>query len=543
MPSSLRPSLRRVAVATLALALLVSAAPAGVAQEQPVLEKLGRAQDPTAPHARTHVLVRVTAPAQALGVLDSGLERVGDDWFEAPVPAGWEPIDWAREMATRPGVEVAELDLILDKQATPPFISPDPLYTDTSSPFWQWHLHAAKVGAAWQSTVGTGVTVAVLDTGVNNGSDGFCEPFVAEYNAVPDPPVEGSGAAADVDGHGSHVAGSVAQCSDNGMRGAGMAPGARIMPVKVFPSSGGGAQASDIATGVDWAMANGARVINMSLGCNASECPDGSTMLNEAIDRASAAGVVMVASSGNQPVNVFYPANHPAVIGVGATTRSGSVAGYSARGLGLDLVAPGGEDSSSPTTFVWQDTIGGYGGLVGTSMAAGHVSGAVALLISRFPTAPANQVRNALTCSAVDIESPGWDDASGFGQLNAGAAVEQLRLMTENGTLNCVGQAASNAPFAALQVNAGFWRLYRGPAQVAELYFGNPGDFGFMGDWDCDGIDTPGLYRRSDGYVYLRNSNTQGVADVSFFFGNPGDLPLAGDFDGDGCDTVSIYRP
>ncbi|MGH8872166.1 MAG: SpoIID/LytB domain-containing protein, partial [Acidimicrobiia bacterium] len=89
----------------------------------------------------------------------------------------------------------------------------------------------------------------------------------------------------------------------------------------------------------------------------------------------------------------------------------------------------------------------------------------------------------------------------------------------------------------------GIWRFYTSAGTIAELYFGNPGDFGFMGDWDCDGIDTPGLYRRSDGYVYLRNSNTQGVADVSFFFGNPGDLPLAGDFDGDGCDTVSIYRP
>jgi hypothetical protein len=64
-----------------------------------------------------------------------------------------------------------------------------------------------------------------------------------------------------------------------------------------------------------------------------------------------------------------------------------------------------------------------------------------------------------------------------------------------------------------------------------------------MGDWDCDGVDTPGLYRQSDGYVYLRNTNSQGTADISFFFGNPGDLPIAGDFDADGCDTVSIYRP
>jgi hypothetical protein len=64
-----------------------------------------------------------------------------------------------------------------------------------------------------------------------------------------------------------------------------------------------------------------------------------------------------------------------------------------------------------------------------------------------------------------------------------------------------------------------------------------------MGDWDCDGIDTPGLYRQSDGFVYLRNFNTEGIANIRFFFGNPGDIPLAGDFDGDGCDTVSIYRP
>jgi hypothetical protein len=88
----------------------------------------------------------------------------------------------------------------------------------------------------------------------------------------------------------------------------------------------------------------------------------------------------------------------------------------------------------------------------------------------------------------------------------------------------------------------GIWRLRRG-TQIASFYYGVPGDVPFMGDWNCDGIDTPGLYRRSDGFVYLRNENTQGVADVRYFFGNPGDIPLAGDFDGDGCDTVSIFRP
>lgn len=90
----------------------------------------------------------------------------------------------------------------------------------------------------------------------------------------------------------------------------------------------------------------------------------------------------------------------------------------------------------------------------------------------------------------------------------------------------------------------GQWTYVSGTgAPQQTIYFGNPGDIAFMGDWDGDGEATPGLYRQSDGFVYLRNSNTQGVADITFYFGNPGDIPLIGDFDGDGKDTVSIYRP
>jgi hypothetical protein len=78
---------------------------------------------------------------------------------------------------------------------------------------------------------------------------------------------------------------------------------------------------------------------------------------------------------------------------------------------------------------------------------------------------------------------------------------------------------------------------------TASFFYGDPGDYPFVGDWDGDGVETPGLYRQSDGFVYLRNSNTQGIADIEFFFGNPGDVPIAGDFNNDGFDTVSIYRP
>jgi beta-lactamase superfamily II metal-dependent hydrolase len=106
-----------------------------------------------------------------------------------------------------------------------------------------------------------------------------------------------------------------------------------------------------------------------------------------------------------------------------------------------------------------------------------------------------------------------------------------------------VAAAAIPDSYGLVDPSTGIWHLYENGAEATWFYFGNPGDFPFMGDWDCDGIDTPGLYRQSDGYVYLRNSNTQGAANISFFFGNPGDVPIAGDFNSDGCDTVSIYRP
>jgi hypothetical protein len=107
--------------------------------------------------------------------------------------------------------------------------------------------------------------------------------------------------------------------------------------------------------------------------------------------------------------------------------------------------------------------------------------------------------------------------------------------------------AAADGPEESVGVvdtSSGIWYL-RDPSngQTTSFYYGVPGDYPIIGDWDCDGDETPGLYRQSDGYVYLRDSNTQGVGEIKFYFGIPGDVPIAGDFDGDGCDTVSIYRP
>ncbi len=101
-----------------------------------------------------------------------------------------------------------------------------------------------------------------------------------------------------------------------------------------------------------------------------------------------------------------------------------------------------------------------------------------------------------------------------------------------------IGISLFESQLGLVDTTTGLWKVGGGA-----FYYGDPGDYPFVGDWDGDGVDTPGLYRQSDGYVYLRNSNTQGIADIKFFFGDPGDVPIAGDFNGDGFDTVSIYRP
>ena len=134
----------------------------------------------------------------------------------------------------------------------------------------------------------------------------------------------------------------------------------------------------------------------------------------------------------------------------------------------------------------------------------------------------------------LDLGTP----AHSFHPTGAGQAV-----LAES-VLDHIGPTSRGGPtVGVVDATTGIWRLRDHRGFVSSFYFGDPGDIPIAGDWDCDGIDTPGMYRQSDGYVYLRNENSQGVADRRFFFGNPGDIPIAGDFNGDGCDTVSVYRP
>lgn len=156
------------------------------------------------------------------------------------------------------------------------------------------------------------------------------------------------------------------------------------------------------------------------------------------------------------------------------------------------------------------------------------------------PSITRQQIQSVLRGTGIDLGAPGWDQEHGDGLVQIGAAVAEAA----NPSNPCDPGPDCDA-FYTIN-NGGQWGLWDEVSLfsgISNFYYGNPGDLGFSGDWNCNGVATPGLYRQSDGFVYLRNSNSQGNADITFFFGNPGDVPVAGDFNNDGCDTVSLYRP
>ncbi len=241
-----------------------------------------------------------------------------------------------------------------------------------------------------------GVTVAVLDTGIAYRDSGrfvrspdfTAKQFVAGHDYIDDDRLP-----FDENGHGTHIAGTIAEKTDNAIAVTGLAYRAKLMPVRVLDRHGRG-QASDIAKGVRFAVAHGAQVINMSFnfGCG-KKVPE----IDEALREAYARGVVTVASVGNlgSETCVSEPATGPRVIGVGGATEGGCLGDYSLRGKKVDLLAPGGGTPAADCPSVsarpiYQVTLragstrafGIPGNYVGTSMAAAHVSGVAAMVLA-----------------------------------------------------------------------------------------------------------------------------------------------------------------
>jgi len=299
----------------------------------------------------------------------------------------------------------------------------------------QWNFNDPAQGGdihmvqAWDIERGgnTGVVVAVVDSGVAYRTGGVYKqcPDLAATNFVQGYDFVNNDEFADDDnGHGTHVCGTIAQSTNNGAYVAGVAFNCSIMPVKVMDSSGKGTD-EDIIKGIKFAADNGANVINMSLGGYGAN-----PLLEDAVNYAASKGLVICASTGNDGrEEIYYPAAYSECMAVGATNRSKVRASYSNYGNEIDVVAPGGQ---GPSDWIWQVTYATAGdhnspfvpkGMDGTSMACPHVAGLAALIKSHNPTWTRMDIRTAIEKTCRDLGTTGWDEETGWGFIDAAAAL------------------------------------------------------------------------------------------------------------------------
>ena len=294
---------------------------------------------------------------------------------------------------------------------------------EPNDPYWsrQWHMERLNVVSAWETSQGEGTIVAVVDTGVTAGEDGYYK-LIEGYDFI-----DFDADAADLHGHGSHVSGTIGQATNNGIGTGGVAPKVTIMPVRVLDQYGSGSAAS-VANGIIWAADHGANIINMSLG---STMP--MDVVGDACDYALEQGVTIFAASGNNGFTdqIGFPAAYDSVIAVGALDHVDTVTSYSNQGPELELIAPGGDTSNDSDNDgfgdgVLQETVQygewAYHYFNGTSMACPHAAGVAALVHSNGITDPYD-LRIALHESAEDLGSPGWDMTYGHGLVDPVAAL------------------------------------------------------------------------------------------------------------------------
>jgi serine protease len=397
-----------------------------------------------------------------LELVDATGEAASTKLFRAHVdPANEQAILAA--LSANPTVEIAEPDSVMaldpseesevtQAPATQPGFPNDPDYK------YQWHLRQIGMPEAWKLSDGHGVVVAVLDTGVayedykkfHQLPDLKGLTFVDPYDFVGN-----TTHANDDHGHGSHVTGTIAQATNNGIGVAGVGLDLKIMPLKVL-SAGGSGSVAGIADAIRYAADHGAKVINMSLG---GAFP--SNVLKKAVAYAHKKGVTVVCAAGNESRGkVGYPAAYPGAVAVSATQFDESVTFYSNYGKDIDIAAPGGntrvdQNGDGMPDGVLQNTIvigdptkDGYFTYMGTSMASPHAAGVAALVVGEGVTNP-DEVEAILKASARKPDKQTYTtDKYGAGIIDAPAAILKARGETGGyqfglGLLLAAGIAAS----------------------------------------------------------------------------------------------------
>ncbi|MEA2154964.1 MAG: hypothetical protein QOE11_1104 [Solirubrobacteraceae bacterium] len=339
--------------------------------------------------------------------------------------------------------------------AAPALAASDPLLAD------QWALaepQAIGVQEAWTQSHGSGVLVAIIDSGVQldhpdlagslwtnpgeipaNGKDDDGDGFVDDVNGAN--MFTDDGNVADDEGHGTHVAGIVAARAGNGIGGSGVAPSARIMAVKVLDANRSG-NSSLLARGIRYAIDRGARILNVSINGDAT-----SQDLTDALHYASDKGATIVASAGNNSRNLdvapSYPASstEPSVLSVTASDEAGGLLAFANRGLAsVDLAAPGDAILSTARG-------GGYENRSGTSMSAPFVAGSLALLAAARPDLPQSALRSALLQTAPKRGLlAGLLGGGGGGGLDVGAAMHAVVPADQWQSAPLAATAAAQAP-------------------------------------------------------------------------------------------------
>ena len=314
------------------------------------------------------------------------------------LPAGVDEVTAMQALKKDRRLKYVELDMAL----APSAIVNDPAYANS------WALPKIQAPGAWDIANGSGVTIAILDTGVDGTHPDLAANMVPGWNIT-----NNNADTSDTNGHGTSVAGSAAMVGNNGAGSAGVAWGAKIMPMQISSFADGSAYTSTIAQGVTWAADNGANVANISYGVSGS-----STVQSAAQYMRNKGGVVVVAAGNSGALD--STAASDTLLSISATDSNDARPSWSTYGNFVDLAAPG--------VSIYSTTRGGgYANVSGTSFSSPITAGVVALMLSANSNLTPANIDSMLKSSAVDLGTAGFDPYYGAGRIDAAKAVSLAR--------------------------------------------------------------------------------------------------------------------